>query len=107
MVQFSKRGFLLAVQNHFSVHHDRDVPPILNKLHHFLARARHQRPSRFGFRILLYPHKRLPVKDKCHLSQPLRLTHRDGIIFRAELHDVAILDENLAPHSKQSVFECH
>jgi hypothetical protein len=35
----------LAVQSYFSIRHNRDVPAILNKLHHFFPRSCHCRPT--------------------------------------------------------------
>jgi hypothetical protein len=49
-----------------------NVPAVLNELHYLLSGTRHLSPSRFGLRILLDPHDRVPVKHECNLPRTLR-----------------------------------
>src|SRR4029077_1366902 len=88
-----------AVQSRLAIHDVRHIPPLAQKLHYLLPGARHLRPSRLRFRVLLQTPNFVPFELEVHFPQmPLRsLPHR--VAPFPQLDHRGILDHRLPPNT--------
>lgn len=91
------RRALLPVLIHFPIDHVRNVAPLAEELHHFLAGACHLRPAGFRIGVLLEPPNLVSVMHEIDLPQAALGSAPNGVTLSTKHDNLSVLDEGLPP----------